>query len=104
VGGSLVHAGGHNIIEPAWFGRPPVFGPSMENFRDVAQQFLSEGAGLQVRNGDQLGKTWVQLIRDAAARDRMGERAKSLAEKNRGATARSLKRIAEVLLPDQGVA
>ena len=104
VGGSLVHAGGHNIIEPAWFGRPPVFGPSMENFRDVAQQFLSEGAGVQVRNGDQLGKTWVQLIHDAAARDRMGVRAKSLAEKNRGATARSLKRIAEVLLPDQGVA
>lgn len=104
VGGSLVHAGGHNIIEPAWFGRPPVFGPSMENFRDIAQQFLNEGAGVQVRNGEQLGKTWVQLIRDAAARGRMGDRAKSLAEKNRGATARSLKRIEEVLQPDQDVA
>jgi 3-deoxy-D-manno-octulosonic-acid transferase len=97
VGGSLVHAGGHNIIEPAWFGRPPVFGSSMENFRDMAQQFVSEGAGVQVRNGEQLGKVWVQLIRDPAVRDRMGEKAKALAEKNRGATARTLERIESIL-------
>ncbi len=36
VGGSLVPSGGHNILEPAWFSKPPVFGPSMENFRDMA--------------------------------------------------------------------
>jgi 3-deoxy-D-manno-octulosonic-acid transferase len=104
VGGSLVHAGGHNIIEPAWFGRPPVFGPSMENFRDMAQQFVSEGAGVQVRNGEQLGKVWVQFIRDLAVRDRMGEKAKALAEKNRGATARTLERIEAILQPDRGKA
>src|SRR5271163_2808456 len=52
VGGSLVSSGGHNILEPAWFGRVPVFGPSMENFRDMAQEFRSEGAGLQVRSGE----------------------------------------------------
>ena len=33
VGGSLVPSGGHNILEPAWFSKPPVFGPSMENFQ-----------------------------------------------------------------------
>jgi len=104
VGGSLVHSGGHNILEPAWFARPPVFGPSMENFRDMAQQFVSEGAGLQVRNGEQLGKAWVRLIRDSAGRDRMGSKAKALAESNRGATARSIGHIAEVLKPDGGKA
>ena len=40
VGGSLAPAGGHNILEPAWFARPPVFGASMENFREMADQFL----------------------------------------------------------------
>ena len=61
VGGSLVPAGGHNILEPAWFSRPPAFGPSMENFRDMAAQFLAAQAGVQVKSGEQLGKVWVQL-------------------------------------------
>jgi 3-deoxy-D-manno-octulosonic-acid transferase len=97
VGGSLVPAGGHNILEPAWFGRVPVFGPSMENFRDMAQEFRSEGAGLQVRSGEQLGKAWTNLIQDAAGRERMGRKAQQLAERNRGATLRSLERIEAVL-------
>jgi 3-deoxy-D-manno-octulosonic-acid transferase len=97
VGGSLVPSGGHNILEPAWFARPPVFGPSMENFRDMAQQFRTEGAGVQVRTADQLGKTWTQLIRDTPMRERMGARAQELARLNRGATERSLLRIEEIL-------
>ena len=97
VGGSLVPAGGHNILEPAWFGRVPVFGPSMENFRDMAQEFRSEGAGLQVRSGEQLGKAWVNLIQDPAGRERMGRKGQEIAERNRGATARSIERIEAVL-------
>jgi 3-deoxy-D-manno-octulosonic-acid transferase len=97
VGGSLVPAGGHNILEPAWFGRPPVFGPSMENFREMAEQFLDARAGIQVRSSQQLGKVWVQLIEDDAARARMGKAARELSERNRGATAVSLERIAGIL-------
>jgi len=97
VGGSLVPAGGHNILEPAWFSRTPVFGPSMENFREMASQFLDAHAGIQVRSSQQLGKVWVQLIEDDAVRQRMGKAARDLAERNRGATARSLERIAAIL-------
>jgi len=99
VGGSLVPSGGHNILEPAWFGRPPVFGPHMENFRDMAQQFRSEGAGVQVRTSEQLGKTFVQLIRDEKMCERMGRKAQEIAARHRGATARSLERIATILEP-----
>jgi len=97
VGGSLVPCGGHNILEPAWFAKPPVFGPSMENFRDMAAQFLKAKAGVQVTSGQQLGKVWVQLIEDSALRETMGCAARELSERNRGATARSLDRIAAVL-------
>jgi 3-deoxy-D-manno-octulosonic-acid transferase len=97
VGGSLVPAGGHNILEPAWFAKPPVFGPSMENFRDMAAQFLSAHAAVQVSSGPQLGAVWVQLIQNNTLRERMGTAALRLSERNRGATARSLDRIAEVL-------
>jgi 3-deoxy-D-manno-octulosonic-acid transferase len=103
VGGSLVPAGGHNILEPAWFSKPPVFGPSMGNFREMAAQFLSAGAGVQVTDGTQLGKVWVQLIEDDALRERMGAAARALSERNRGAAARTLDRIA-ALLSQKGIA
>ena len=37
VGGSLVDHGGHNILEPAIFGKPIVVGPHMHNFREIAE-------------------------------------------------------------------
>ena len=97
VGGSLVRAGGHNILEPACFSRPPVFGTSMENFREMADQFLDAHAGVQVANGEQFGKVWVQLIENNAMRERMGKAAHEISERNRGATARSLERILAVI-------
>ena len=97
VGGSLVPSGGHNILEPAWFSKPPVFGASMENFRDMANQFLAAKAGVQVASGQQLGKVWVQLIEDNPLRERMGKAARQLSERNRGATDRAIGRITALL-------
>ncbi|MGA7964123.1 MAG: 3-deoxy-D-manno-octulosonic acid transferase, partial [Candidatus Acidiferrales bacterium] len=97
VGGSLVPSGGHNILEPAWFARPPIFGASMENFREMADQFLDAHAGVQVTSGQGLGKVWIQLIQDETMRQRMGTLARAIPERNRGATERSLERIAAIL-------
>ncbi len=97
VGGSLVNAGGHNILEPAWFSKPPVFGPSMENFHEMAARFLRAKAGVQVTSGGQLGKVWVQLIEDNLLRERMGKSARELSERNRGAASRSLERISAIV-------
>jgi 3-deoxy-D-manno-octulosonic-acid transferase len=97
VGGSLVPAGGHNILEPAWFAKPPVFGPSMDNFRAMAAQFLAARAAVEVSSGQQLGKVWLQLIEDKPLSERMGKAARELCERNRGATERALDAIAGVL-------
>ena len=97
VGGSLVPAGGHNILEPAWFAKPPVFGPSMENFRDMATEFLKARAAVEVTSGQQLGRVWIQLIEDGRVRERMGRTARELSERNRGATQLLVERIAAVL-------
>ncbi len=102
IGGSLVRSGGHNILEPAWFGKPPLFGPSMENFREMAAQFASAGAGRQVASGEKLGRAWVELIQNPERRDEMGRKARALVESNRGATARSLERIAAILEVQRG--
>jgi 3-deoxy-D-manno-octulosonic-acid transferase len=97
VGGSLVPAGGHNILEPAWFAKPPVFGPSMENFQAMAAQFLAARAAVEVASGLQLGKVWLQLIEDKALSERMGRAARELCQRNRGATERAIEAITHVL-------
>ena len=46
MGGTLATRGGHNILEPAIFGKPIVFGPHMQNFKEIAEAFLAEGASV----------------------------------------------------------
>ena len=99
VGGSLVPAGGHNLIEPAAFGRAIVVGPHMENFADVAREFISRGAAIQVRGADELPEALAGLMRDGERRRRLGEAAAALVSANRGATRRTLDRLAELLPP-----
>jgi 3-deoxy-D-manno-octulosonic-acid transferase len=69
----------------------------MENFRDTAAQFLAAGAALQVHSPEELADSWIELIRNSALCERMGRAARDLVERNRGATERSLERIAALL-------
>jgi len=93
VGGSLVAAGGHNILEPAAFGKVPVYGASMENFREMSAKFMGAGAAVQVSDGDELGAAWASLLREPERAARMGAIARKLVEHNRGATQRVLEHI-----------
>jgi len=97
VGGSMVPAGGHNILEPAGFGKPPLFGEHMENFQELANTFLARGAARQVTNPEDLGVAWIELLEDDARRKKMGDAARTLVEENRGATARTIVHIAKLL-------
>jgi 3-deoxy-D-manno-octulosonic-acid transferase len=97
VGGSLVPAGGHNILEPAAHGKPIVFGPHMQNFAEIAGAFLANGAAVQVRTDRELEDAVVTLMGDPVRRARLGAAARALVDANRGATERTLSVIADVL-------
>jgi 3-deoxy-D-manno-octulosonic-acid transferase len=97
VGGSLVQSGGHNILEPAAFGKIPVFGPSMENFAEIASRFLSVGAAVQVESPEDAGVAWIEFFRNPERMKKMGEAARSLVEGSRGATDRAVARIGTLL-------
>jgi 3-deoxy-D-manno-octulosonic-acid transferase len=97
VGGSLVESGGHNILEPAAFGKIPVFGPSMENFAETASRFVAAGAAIQVTSPEDAGVAWIELLRDPERQRRMGETAKRLVDESRGATARAQEEIGKYL-------
>ena len=94
VGGSLVSSGGHNILEPAAFGKVPVFGPSMENFAEVASRFVSAGAAIQVESPEDAGVAWIELFRDPERMKKMSETARQLVAGSRGATERAVAEIA----------
>jgi 3-deoxy-D-manno-octulosonic-acid transferase len=97
VGGSLVESGGHNILEPAAFGKIPVFGPSMENFAEMASRFVSAKAAVQVESPEDAGVAWIELLRDPERARGMSEAAKRLVDESRGATARAMEEIAKYL-------
>ena len=97
VGGSLVSSGGHNILEPAAFGKIPVFGPSMENFAEIASRFVAEGAAIQVESPEDVGVAWIELFRDPERLKKMSEMARHLVADSRGATDRAVAEIAKRL-------
>ena len=102
VGGSLVRAGGHNILEPALYGKPIVFGPHMENFTEIAETFLANSAAIQVRHERELDETLAALMGDPVRRARLGAAARALIDANRGAKDRTLAVIADLLPPERG--
>jgi 3-deoxy-D-manno-octulosonic-acid transferase len=69
VGGSLASYGGQNMLEPIFVGTPPIFGPYVENFKSVAEEILTEGAGILVPDGDGLYSAIVGLLDDDKRRD-----------------------------------
>ncbi len=97
VGGSLEDHGGHNILEPAIFGKPIVFGPYMQNFREIADAFLSNAAAIQVPSERELASTLLDLVTDPVRRARLGAAARALVEANRGAKTKTLDVIGELL-------
>ena len=97
IGGSLVPAGGHNILEPALYGKPIVFGPHMQNFSEIAETFIANGAAIQVRSDGELADAIVSLIGDPVRRARVGAAARALVESNRGAGERTLAVVGELL-------
>jgi len=97
VGGSLVATGGHNVLEPAVFGKPIVFGPHMENFLEIAEAFVSNGAGVQLAGEEELDETFLLLMSDPVRRARLGAAARALVEANRGANEKSVTVLSQLL-------
>ena len=85
VGGSLVQVGGHNILEPARFGKPILFGPHMENFQDLASDMLRQGAAVEVASAQELASALNDLLADPSKRRQMGQRAAQIAAAHQGA-------------------
>ena len=100
LGGSLVPSGGHNVLEPAFWGKPVVFGPYMSNFAEIAELFLENSAARQIESPEELEVALWDLLSDSARSEALGAAASALVVTQRGATERSLAEIAAVFPPN----
>ncbi len=97
IGGSLVPVGGHNILEPALFGKPIVVGPHMSNFQAIIQEFKTKDAIIQLHSPNELEQVFHNLIQDPNRRRTLGENARAVLNTNGGATRRTVAAIAPYL-------
>jgi 3-deoxy-D-manno-octulosonic-acid transferase len=101
VGGSLVPRGGHNILEPALYGVPVVTGNHYENFRDIVNYFRERNA-VRVVGVAELPLVFMELIESREARETLGRNALAALESQRGATARTVDALLQLM--DKGSA
>ncbi len=84
VGGSLINRGGHNILEPANFGKCIIVGPHTDNFSLETTELLEADALIQVKDNHQLGTKLITLLKDDNQREAYGENAIQFMSKQSG--------------------
>ncbi|MDH4227073.1 MAG: 3-deoxy-D-manno-octulosonic acid transferase [Deltaproteobacteria bacterium] len=90
VGGSLVNIGGHNLLEPAFFSRPVIFGPYVKSYKQMAEELAGSGGGFLVNTIDDLIAIAGQLLRDKALYDKAGKAAHDFVVANSGTATKTL--------------
>ena len=103
VGGSFVRRGGQNVLEPAAQGKPVLFGPHMESFKDSVQVLVGRG-GIQVATPEQLHRVARELLSRPDEIARLGSMAREAVGAIRGASARNVEHMLRVLPRARGAA
>jgi 3-deoxy-D-manno-octulosonic-acid transferase len=90
VGGTLDGTGGHNVLEPAAFSKPVLFGPDIRHTLDGALALMNMNGGFMVKTADELAGKIIRLLKDPASLAEAGAASKTALESLQGATARTL--------------
>jgi 3-deoxy-D-manno-octulosonic-acid transferase len=97
VGGSLASYGGQNMLEPLFFNTPVIFGPYTENFKDIADTIITQGAGMVVNSGGALYDKIKLVLEDKDLRNKMGNNGKKIIEMQSDVMERTVKTILKTI-------
>lgn len=84
-GGSLVPLGGQNLLEAAVWGKPVLYGSSMEDFQDAKELLDKTGGGIQVADGPDLAEKISYFFRYPEEARRVGRLARQAVLYHQGA-------------------
>jgi len=90
VGGTLVPVGGHNLLEPARWGKPVYFGPYTDHCSEIARLLVQAGGGIQVTDAEELSAQLLQAFQNPSLIQRMGSAARSVVQANQGVMRQNL--------------
>jgi 3-deoxy-D-manno-octulosonic-acid transferase len=93
VGGTLDDTGGHNLLEPALFGKPALFGPNYRNARQAGDALIKGKGGFLVETAPGLAGELSRLLKDPSELASASSAAVSSLSGLRGATARTVSAI-----------
>ncbi|CUS96131.1 3-deoxy-D-manno-octulosonic acid transferase [Candidatus Chrysopegis kryptomonas] len=91
VGGSFKQ-GIHNVLEPATYGIPVIYGPKIQNSPE-AQKLAQIGGGIVIKNEKQFYKALRKILSDENLRKEIGQKSFELVKSNLGATDKIIKAI-----------
>jgi 3-deoxy-D-manno-octulosonic-acid transferase len=100
VGGTLVPIGGHNLLEPAVWAKPVLFGPYTDNCAEIADLLNQGGGGMRVTDAETLARQVISILNNPADSTRMGQLAQQVIRQNQGALQRTLEAIETLLVQD----
>jgi 3-deoxy-D-manno-octulosonic-acid transferase len=97
VGGTLDRTGGHNLLEPALFAKPALFGPNYGNARQAGDALIKEKGGFLVGTASQLAGELARLFNDPSELSAASAGAVRTLSGLRGATPRTITGITSSL-------
>jgi 3-deoxy-D-manno-octulosonic-acid transferase len=80
VGGTLADLGGHNIMEPVLAGVPVLFGPSLHNVKDAADQVIEQAQGMMIHNAEELASAIICFAEGSLHFEKVNTSVPSVAE------------------------
>ena len=100
VGGTFVPVGGHNLLEPASWGKPVLFGPFTDHCQEIANLLLESKGGKKVRDASEMASLIVSILDDEDLACRMGRSARQVVLENQGVVKRNVE-LLQLLLQSQ---
>lgn len=97
VAGSFTDkVGGHNILEPCWYGKPVLFGPHMHTQLELVELITQYGAGIQITH-ELLQPTLERWLKNPQEAQAIGAKGLTLVQELKGSTQRTLQAIEPLL-------
>ena len=91
VGGTLVNVGGHSLLEPLFYGKTPIFGPYLQNVKDISRDILNLNIGYKVTNKEEFLNTINLLETNPVSEDKI----KAFFKSNQNAAEKTIKFMEE---------
>ena len=100
VGGSMGSRGGQNMLEPAGYGAAVAFGPNTRNFREISDRMIRSNAAVVIHDQEEMTRFVRQTLTDPVRRNQLGRNAQQLVLSQKGACAKTVSLLTELVEAD----